>query len=229
MPQEAFTFERDYVRRLKLNYLRYLPRLYGSAPNQKWPVILFLHGAGERGSNLDLIYKHGIPKVAETLDLPFVALSPQCPLNHWWSDFIPVLDDLIAQVQTTLDIDPQRVYLTGLSMGGFGAWHLAVEHPERFAAVAPICGGGAWAYGVRERIGAIKDIPAWVFHGGADDVVPLWESQVMVDALKGCGGDVRLTVYPGVGHDSWSETYLNPALYEWFLNHPKGGQAGLPS
>ena len=223
MTQEAFTFEREYVRRLKLDYLRYLPPAYGSAPNQQWPLIVFLHGAGERGNNLDDIRKHGIPKVADSLDLPFVAISPQCPPNQWWSDFIPALDDLIVQVRDTLDIDPRRVYLTGLSMGGFGSWHLAVEHPERFAAVAPICGGGAWPYSVRERIGAMKDVPAWVFHGDADDVVPLWESQVMVEALKASGGSARLTVYPGVGHDSWSATYLNPELYEWFLSHRKGG------
>jgi predicted peptidase len=221
VPQEAFTFERDYINQARLGYLRYLPKTYGSALNQKWPLILFLHGAGERGSDIDLVLKHGIPKIAETLDLPFVTLSPQCPVDHWWSDYMPALDDLLVQAIATLDVDPDQIYLTGISMGGFGTWHMAVEYPERFAAIAPICGGGAWPYSVRQRVCSLKEVPAWVFHGAKDDVVPLWESQVMVDAMKECGGDVRLTVYPEATHDSWTETYNNPELYEWFLTHRK--------
>ncbi len=226
MPQEALTYEKDYIQHVHLDYLRYLPKRYGINPGQKWPLILFLHGAGERGSDLDFIRRHGIPKVAEEMDLQFVALSPQCPADHWWSDFLPALDDLLTFTITTFDIDPDRIYLTGLSMGGFGTWHLAAEHPERFAAIAPICGGGPWQYGFPERVCSLKNIPTWVFHGEKDPVVPVEASKSMVDALTACGGNVRLTVYPACGHDSWSQTYDNPELYQWFLEHQRGTGSG---
>lgn len=219
MPQEPFTFERDYIKTMRLEYLRYLPKTYGTEPGKKWPLIPFLHGAGERGADLELVKVHGIPKVAESLDLPFVCLSPQCPPNHWWSDFLPALDDLVTGAVASLDVDPNRVYLTGLSMGGYGTWHLASTYPNRFAAIAPICGGGAWFYGFPEAVCALKNTPTWVFHGAQDNVVNIGESQELVDALKACGGDVAFTIYPEAGHDSWSETYNNPALYEWFLSH----------
>lgn len=219
MSQTSHTIEREMIRALRLNYLQYLPAGHGSDPAKKWPMILFLHGAGERGEDLTLVKKHGIAKVAETLNLPFVAISPQCPLLQWWSDYLPLLDDLIQGAIDTLNVDPDRIYLTGLSMGGFGTWHMAVEYPHRFAAIAPICGGGAWMYNVPDRLCAIRHIPAWVFHGDQDTAVRVDESRRMVELFKECGGDARLTIYPGVGHDSWTETYNNPALYEWFLSH----------
>lgn len=222
MPQEALTFERDVVLKIRLDYLRYLPKQYGAEPGKKWPLILFLHGAGERGCDLELLKKHGIPKVVEEMDLPFITLSPQCPEVHWWSDYLSVLDDLVSTTIDTYNVDPQRVYLTGLSMGGFGTWHLAAEYPQRFAAITPICGGGPWQYGFPDRVSEIRHIPAWVFHGAKDDVVPVEASQEMVDKLTSCGGDVSFTIYPEAKHDSWTETYNNPALYEWFLQHKLG-------
>lgn len=222
MPQEALTFERDVVLKVRLDYLRYLPKQYGAEPGKKWPLILFLHGAGERGCDLEILKKHGIPKVVEEMDLPFITLSPQCPEAHWWSDYLSVLDDLVTTTIETYNVDPQRIYLTGLSMGGFGTWHLAAEYPHRFAAIAPICGGGPWQYGFPDRVAEIKHIPAWVFHGAKDDVVPLEASQIMVEKLNACGGDVCFTIYPEAKHDSWTETYNNPALYEWFLQHKTG-------
>ncbi len=138
MPQEALTFEREIILKIRLDYLRYLPKQYGAEPGKKWPLILFLHGAGERGCDLELLKRHGIPKVVEQMDLPFITLSPQCPETHWWSDYLTVLDDLLTCTIETYHVDPQRIYLTGLSMGGFGTWHLAAEYPHRFAAIAPI-------------------------------------------------------------------------------------------
>lgn len=219
MSQSSHTIEKEEIRALRLNYLRYLPPEHGKDPAQKWPMILFLHGAGERGEDLELVKIHGLAKVVETRDLPFVIIAPQCPRLHWWSDFLPLLDDLIQDAIDTLNVDPDRVYLTGMSMGGYGTWHMAVEYPHRFAAIAPICGGGPWMYNVRDRICAIQHIPTWVFHGEKDDMVPVWESKRMVEALKACDGDVRLTLYPEATHDSWTETYNNPALYEWFLSN----------
>jgi predicted peptidase len=128
-----------------------------------------------------------------------------------------LLDRIIARHT----IDTTRLYLTGLSMGGFGAWYLAAAHPQRFAAIAPICGGGVWAHGFPEKVRALKDTPVWAFHGAKDNVVPPSESKKLAKLLRACGGNVRLTIYPNVKHDSWTQTYANPKLYEWFLQHTR--------
>ena len=219
MAQEMLSIQHQMERSARLNYLRYLPPEYGKTPGKKWPLILFLHGAGERGDNLELVKIHGIPKIVEERDLPFVTLSPQCPINHWWSEYLPVLDCLLAETIQTLDVDPQQIYLTGLSMGGFGTWHMAAEYPHRFAAIAPICAGMLWMFGFPQRSAEIKHIPTWAFHGALDHVVPMDASEVMVQCLKEAGADARLTIYPDLDHDSWTVTYNNPALYAWFLEH----------
>ena len=224
MALTAQSIAKQISKHLRLNYLQYLPPGHSSAPGAqpgRWPVILFLHGGGERGTDLELVINQGAIKVAQDRGLPFVMLAPQCPLNHWWSDFLPLLDDMIQSAVEHLNGDPDRVYLTGLSMGGYGTWHMAVEYPNRFAAIAPICGSGPWMYNVRERLGSIRHLPTWVFHGDDDEVVPSIESKVMVQSLKDAGGDVRFTLYPGVGHDSWTRTYANEELYDWFLQHTR--------
>jgi len=211
--QSKQSFEKKVVKRVSANYLLYLPKDYGKDRRQRWPVILFLHGAGERGGDLELVKKHGPPKIVEDKkDFPFIVLSPQCPEGGWWpADFlIPLLDEVAKQYR----VDKSRVYLTGLSMGGFGTWALAIEHPDRFAAIAPICGGGD-----PKLVSRIKHLPVWVFHGAKDPVVPLEKSEMMVKALEEAGGNVKFTAYPEATHDSWTETYDNPELYEWFLSH----------
>jgi predicted peptidase len=213
--QQAHHFETTITRRL--GYLLHLPPGYGEDASKRWPLILFLHGMGERGSDLELVKKHGIARIVEEQpDFPFIAVSPQCPLTSWWTfeteALKALLDDLLGQYA----VDTSRVYLTGLSMGGYGTWALGIEHPEMFAAIAPICGGGE-----PERVCALKDTPVWVFHGDQDESVLLRESEQMVEALEACGGDVTFTVYPGVGHDSWTQTYANPELYDWFLRHTR--------
>ena len=125
------------------------------------------------------------------------------------------LIQLVDHVVAKMRIDPTRVYVTGLSMGGYGTWRLVAAHPERFAAAVPICGGGE----PREMAGALRRVPIWAFHGARDPVVPLSASQEMVDAVQRAGGDVRLTVYPEVAHDSWTQTYNNPEVYDWLLSH----------
>lgn len=218
MPQSAHTFVSRITRTLRLPYLLYLPRGYDPDKASRWPLILFLHGAGERGNDLQLLRKHGIPRVVEEQqDLPFIALTPQCPADTWWSDHLEALDQLIGEIMSTHPVDPARVYLTGLSMGGYGAWHLAMTYPRRFAALVPICGGGACLSPFAERLGALQDVPTWVFHGAQDPVVPLRESEVMVEMLRARGGDVRFTIYPDAVHDSWTRTYSNPELYDWLL------------
>ena len=218
MKQQAQTFETQITKTVRLPYLLSLPKGYGDDATKAWPIILFLHGAGERAVNdMTLLRNHGIPRVVEERDLPFITVSPQCPPNSWWSEHLEALLGLLDETMTTYRVDRRCVYLTGISMGGYGSWHLASAHAQRFAAVVPICGGGPWFYGFPERVVALKDTPVWAFHGAKDQTVPLAESERLVKVLKECGGNVRFTVYPDAGHDSWTETYNNDELYAWLL------------
>lgn len=194
---------------VRMQYLLYLPENY--AEQDSWPLLLFLHGAGERGDDIELVKKHGPPKlIAEGKNFPFIVVSPQCPRDRWWEPF--ELTALLDVIVDRYNVDADRVYVTGLSMGGFGTWSLAAQTPERFAAIVPICGGGQKIWGRR-----LRELPTWVFHGAKDAVVPVAMSQEMVDALKQQGGEVKLTVYPQAGHNAWTKTYDNPELYEWLL------------
>lgn len=213
MSQQPQSFRREIRKMVSGNYLLSLPKGYG-ADETRWPLILFLHGAGERGDDLELVKKHGPPKlVQEGRKFPFIIVSPQCPVGEVWS--VDVLGALLDEVIEQYAVDTERIYLTGLSMGGFGTFALGIAQSERFAAIAPICGGGMPLV-VRPEHARIK---AWVFHGAKDPVVPMSESEKMVGVLRRAGADVRFTVYPEADHDSWSETYANPELYEWFLQH----------
>jgi len=218
MKAQNCCFKTRVEKPVSLNYLLYLPQSYAQEADKEWPFILFLHGMGERGNDLELVKNNGIPKIVEEKeDFPFVVVAPQCPLDSLW---VLELDSLYALVQEILhsySVDRSRVYLTGLSMGGFGAWHLAEAHPELFAAVVPICGGANPDIGFPERIKMLKDTPIWAFHGAKDDVVPLEESQKLVEVLKAHNGKIRFTVYPDLEHDSWTRTYDNPKLYKWML------------
>jgi predicted peptidase len=219
---QSFHLERKQV--LAANYLLYLPEGYSADSTQRWPLILFLHGAGERGTNVWLVAKHGPPKIDTTMtNFPFIVVSPQCPDGKAWSD--DVLLALLDQVEAKCRVDTHRVYLTGLSLGGFGTWSLGLHHPERFAAIAPICGGGSFidVYVAEDQNkAALNSLGVWAFHGGKDPVVPLNESQRMVDYLKKVGvNEVKFTIHPDAVHDSWTQTYDNPELYAWFLQHSR--------
>jgi predicted peptidase len=203
-----------------LDYLLHLPASYDAEPERHWPLIVFLHGIGERGSDLEKVKLHGIPMhVERDPDFPFVTLSPQCPDGLYWPHVVVLLGGLIRDTLARLRVDPDRVYLTGLSMGGQGTWELAMTYPELFAAIAPICGPLPASH--RSRSAAIAHLPIWVFHGEDDPVVPLEDSLAMVGMLQASGAEPRLTVYPGVEHDSWIATYADPALYEWLLQHER--------
>ena len=199
---------------IKMAYQLYLPKGYQEDVKKEWPLILFLHGSGERGSDIELVTKHGIPKIVkEKPDFPFIALSPQCPEGTIWRT--ETVSALLDDIEQEYRVDKNRIYLTGLSMGGFGTWELACKEPNRFAAIAPICGGGNSFLAVWN----LKDQPVWVFHGKKDSVVPVENSDVMVNALKKMNPNIKYTVYPEADHDSWTETYNNPELYTWFLSH----------
>lgn len=217
MRQSVCVFQSEVTNTVKFDYLVYRPAGYDRENDTKWPLLLFLHGAGERGNNIELIKKHGMPKVLEDkTDFPFVVVSPQCPENSWWTLQLHNLTVFIDNITEQYRIDKNRIYLTGMSMGGYGTWHLAMACPEKFAAIAPICGGGmSWNAQV------LKDVPVWAFHGAKDLVVPFAESENMVNALIKCGGNVKFSIYPEAEHDSWTETYDNPKLYEWFALQSK--------
>ena len=195
----------------EFRYLSYVPDGYGKDRSQNWPLLLFLHGAGERGSKLELVKINGPPKLIETgKKFPFVVISPQCPQDTWWVP--PALEAFIDSIQRRYRIDSARIYITGLSMGGFATWELAERHPERYAAVIPVCGGGDTS-----RADQLRNLPVWAFHGAQDTVVPLSGSKDMIDAIKAAGGNPRFTIYPQAGHDSWTETYANDEIYSWLL------------
>jgi predicted peptidase len=202
----------------QLNYLLFLPANYNE--KQKYPLIFFLHGASERGSDPELLKLHGIPKVVqEKPEFEFIAVSPQCPLGKWWTNYEPVVfNGLLDTVIAGHSVDTDRLYLTGLSMGGYGAWHFAIGYPDQFAAIVPICGGGD-----PFKVCVLRQVPIWVFHGARDSTVLPRESIKMVDALKECGGNVKFTLYSSADHDSWTRTYNSPRMYEWLLEHKRGG------
>ncbi len=199
----------------ELPHLLFLPQAYEAEPARQWPLILFLHGAAERGNDLSKVRKHGLPKLTEeNPHFPFIVLSPQCPAGTYWPHHVDALNALLDRTCEQYRVDCGRVYLTGMSMGGYGTFYLSMAYPGRFAALAPICGGGD-----PSKVSRIKHLPIWVFHGARDNVVPIEESEIMVAALRRAGADVQFTVYPHAAHDAWTETYNNPELYEWFLRH----------
>jgi len=186
--QHPQTLRTEATKAGEVRYLLYVPEAYPES-KQRWPLVLFLHGLGESGDDLEKVKVHGPPKlIAAGKHFPFICASPQCPKGKWWSspDRLAGLAALLDHIQKTLRVDPDRVYLTGLSMGGFGTWALAMAEPKRFAAIA-------------------------------DKTVPTRHSEEMVEALKAAGGNPKLTIYPDAGHDSWTRTYDNPDFWKWLL------------
>ena len=195
-----------------LPYLLYTP---DTATNV--PVILFLHGSGERGSDLVHVGDEGLPEILANLPEAAIVVAPQCPENSRCTEHLEELEKILDEVTARYAADPKRVYLTGLSLGGQGAWYLAARHPERFAALVPICGRSNPA-----EARQLVNLPTWVFHGADDTVVLPEESEKMIRALKEAGGHAKLTVYPNVGHNSWSRAYLESDLYAWLFAQRQG-------
>jgi predicted peptidase len=205
-------FHGEISQTYEANYLIYLPEGYETT-SQKWPLVLFLHGAGERGSDIEFIKRNGPPRlIEEGQKFPFILVSPQCPERTVWDN--KLLITLLDEIESKYNVDISRVYLTGLSMGGHATWSLAIQYPEIFAAIIPVC-----ARGYSQDVYVLKDVPVWVFHGEKDDIVPISDGKKMVDALENAEGNVKFTIYPEAGHDAWTETYKNPEIYDWLLNH----------
>jgi len=230
-PQDQFltthAFHKKVKTTLACQYLLFLPRDYAAKRTERWPLILFLHGAGERGTNVWRADIHGPNKyIAAHPDFPFILLTPLCPSNQVWSG--EILSGLLDEAVKKYSVDTNRVYLTGLSLGGFGVWEMALAWPERFAAVIPIAGGGndlpillaGDGYASRENVEALKSLAFWAFHGAKDTVVAPDESERMIAGLKRLGvAEVKITIYPDATHNSWERTYNNPEVYDWLLQH----------
>lgn len=214
------------TRKGELKYLLYLPPDYSKASDKKWPLMLFLHGAGERGTDVNRVAIHGpMSLVKQGTNFPFIIVAPQCPEGEIW-DNEPLLQ-LLDRIESTHAVDTNRVYLTGLSMGGYGSWKLGLAYPDRFAALAPICGGAnmidvilsSWDDTHRKQM---LKLPIWAFHGAKDDVVPVIESQRLVNSLEKMGHkNIEYTIYPKAQHDSWKLAYADPKFYEWLLQQSR--------
>lgn len=208
--QTVNNFEKEIKLTLSANYLLYLPIDYNES-DKDFPLVLFLHGSGERGTDIEKVKINGLPKlISEGKDFPFIVVSPQCPDDIFWN--IDILIALLDEIESTYRVDKNKIYVTGLSMGGHATWELALRQPNRFAAIAPVCG---WTD--ISKASTIAHLPVWVFHGAKDVVVPVKASEDMVAALKNYGSNAKLTIYPEANHDSWTETYNNEELYKWFL------------
>jgi predicted peptidase len=217
MRQQRHSYKATIQKKVSFQYLLYTPKDY-QVSEKELPLVLFLHGIGERGTDLELVKLFGIPKeIEEGVDFPFLVVSPQCPEDTIWANELDALYALLENIIEKYQVDRSRIYLTGLSMGGNGSWHLAAAYPSMFAAVVPICGWSDPLLGFPERIKVLRDVPVWAFHGAEDEVIPLQRSQELVDVLKANQGDVKFTVFPNTPHDSWTQTYENPELYEWLL------------
>lgn len=198
----------------KITYLIDYPENFDE--NKKYPVIIFLHGAGSRGENTEALNKNPYFKITKThKNFPFITFAPLCSENTWF-DMFETLKKLVYDISERNYVDKNRIYGMGPSMGGYGMWQLAMSLPDIFAAIVPICGGGMYW-----NAGRLANTPVWAFHGGKDGCVKCEESKKMVDAVIERGGDARLTIYPENGHDSWSDTYENYEVFEWLLSNTK--------
>ena len=207
------TIKTEIVQKKQLEYLLHKPE----NTKEKKPLIIFLHGSGEKGADLEKVKAHGPFKYLKNNKIDAFVLAPQCPDNEFWNE--ETLYRLILKIQKENNIDSSRIYLTGLSMGAWGAWNLAFAHPEMFAAFVPIAG-------FVDRVPMIenckiKDIPIRMFHGLLDDVVNVDYSISMYKKLKNCNKDIELTIFDDANHDSWSRVYDSKEIYDWMLQQIK--------
>lgn len=205
--------EQETTVKEKFSYYLYFPETYDDTEDEKFPLLLFLHGGGEAGDSLVKVKRNGPPKlIARGKKFPFLILAPQNPHKKKWWD-TESLKQLLDTIVANNRVDTDRLYLTGLSRGGGAAWEMAVQYPETFAALAVVCGMAPTPY----ASWIDKDMPIWVFHGAEDESIPVSESDEMVKKLREMQYDVRYTKYKGVGHDSWIKAYETETLYDWLM------------
>ncbi|NIY94424.1 prolyl oligopeptidase family serine peptidase [Vibrio diazotrophicus] len=203
---------KELENRFSTKFFVYLPKEYNER-DDKWPLIVSLHGSGERGTDLELLKKEGIPKlIEEGADFPFVMVFPQCEaFSAWDPDRIKLL---VEELVDSYHIDQSRLYLTGYSLGGYGTWATAIKYPELFAAIAPICG-----FALLNDVVRLSSIPVWTFNGENDEVMPYKVTEEIANIINKSGGDAKFTLYVDTGHNCWDETYRNEELYTWFMSH----------
>ena len=210
--------DKTITKRVQVPYFLYLPRDFEKEQSTKWPVVFFLHGAGERGNDLTLVGRHGlVQQVLDGREFPFIIVAPQCPNDCTWDRSLDELDCLLEEIIADYPVERRQIYVTGLSMGAYGTWHWAARHPHAFAALVPICGGAMPLMGFPEKVALLKDVPIWVFHGDDDQVVPVKQSEQLVEVLQNLNAPVRFTRYSGIGHNSWNRAYAEPELIPWLL------------
>jgi predicted peptidase len=208
------SFESQITLKLGYKYLLSEPKGYATDESKKWPLLVFLHGAGERGDDLNLLKKHGPPKlIAAGKEFEAIVVCPQVPTGEFWNPH--GVKALVDEVRKSHRVDESRIYLTGISMGGFGTFDTIAAYPGVFAAAAPICGGA----GINVvKFAPLKDMPIWIFHGAKDPVVPVAYSEMAMAWFKRNKAEhVKLTVYPEALHDSWTQTYDNPEVWKWLF------------
>lgn len=217
-----FVLEED-MKKGALCGLRYLTRYPENFdPNKKYPTVLFLHGAGTIGNDLDKLAGNIFFKHVEKLNLPCVIFAPQCNEGKVWFDLFERLEDFARTVLEFDFVDKDRYYVVGASMGGYATWQISMSLNDIFAAAIPICGGGIYW-----NAGRLKNTPVWAFHGENDPTVFCEESVKMVEGINKRGGNAKLTVYPNTGHDAWTPTYSNPEVWKWMLAQ-RLGQKEVP-
>ncbi len=207
---------------MRMSYLLYLPPGYDAPANagKRWPILFMLHGIGENGTDHKKLLKYGPARLIEQgRDLPFIVVTPQHPggasqFGKIWN--LELTTALMYDVIDRYRVDRDRVYLTGVSSGGLATWAIAANQPHLFAAIAPVA---SWGY--VDEVKRISHVPVWAFHGGNDIFVPVGSVQPLIDAHRAAGGEAKLTVYKGVGHEAWEKAYPDAALYDWFLEHQR--------
>lgn len=213
-------FKTEIKETISLNYILDLPK----DTNKPFPLILFLHGAGERGTDLDKVKAHSPFTYKNLMTEEVAILAPQCPEGVYWDT--KAVYELLQNIIKNYSVDQDRIYLTGLSMGGWGSWKLADEHPEIFAAIAPVC-GPLNRPTLSRACEKLADKPIWIFHGALDDIVPLQDSTTMFQKLKSCNKTVQYTIFENDNHNSWDSTYSNPKLYEWMFAQNKSVKTSI--
>ena len=218
MLERSFIYKANNEEQVDLGYILYLPAEYENI-DRSFPLVLFLHGAGERGDDLEKIKIHGIPRlISEGRTFPFICIAPQCPEGGYWDrpEYVSTLISLVKEMEKEHSVDSNRIYCTGLSMGGLGTLAMAIREPKLFSAIIPVCGGADM-----ENIHKLSELPIWLFHGDRDDVIPLDNSISIYQNLRLVNEHVFLTVYGDVYHDSWTQTYENDDIYDWLLKYEK--------
>lgn len=202
-----------------MDYIKSYPKNYKKG--KKYPLLIHLHGTGCRGNDLILLKQAGpLFEIENGRKIPFIIVAPQCKADTWF-DVMEQLVFYISNIIKQEDVDSDRVYLSGVSMGGYACWTVAMMHPEWFAAIVPVCGGGM--YWNAEKL---KDIPVWAFHGEEDDVIFVQESINMINAVNNAGGSAKLTIYPNIKHDSWKQAFGNDEIYNWLLKQKRSYNHG---